>query len=122
MEIVPSNSELKVETRISLQDVDQLIPGQKVNLRLSAFNRNTTPELSGELLRVSADMEVNEQTGERYYRATTSIPQSEIDRLQGLSLVPGMPVEAFFITANRTVISYFLKPIKDHFHHIFRAE
>jgi HlyD family secretion protein len=41
------------------------------------------------------------------------LPDSEIDRLNGLKLVPGMPVEAFIQTGDRTAISYLVKPVSD---------
>lgn len=122
MEIVPNESELTVEVRISPQDVDQLNLGQNVNLRLTAFNRNTTPQLSGILTRVSADLETDQQTGVNYYRAAAAIPKTEIALLKDLVLVPGMPVETFIVTGNRTVASYFLKPITDHAQHVFRED
>ncbi|MEP2707918.1 MAG: HlyD family efflux transporter periplasmic adaptor subunit [Roseibium sp.] len=71
MEVVPLDAQLAVESRISTQNVDKLQPGQTVTLRFSVFNRNTTPELAGELVRVSPDLETDLQTGAQFYRAVT---------------------------------------------------
>lgn len=122
MEIVPQGSTLTVEARIAPQDVDQLAIGQDATLRLTAFNRNTTPELKGSLIRVSADLETDEQSGTNFYRAAIAIPNDELERLSGLSLVPGMPAEAFIRTGDRTVLSYFAKPIRDHANRVFRED
>ncbi|PIP00583.1 HlyD family type I secretion periplasmic adaptor subunit [Pleomorphomonas carboxyditropha] len=123
MEIVPGKDDLTVDARISPQDVDQISVGQPATLRLTAFNRNTTPELAGAVIRVSADLETDRTTGASFYRVGVSIPDEEIARLPvGLSLVPGMPVEAFVTTGNRTVASYLLKPIRDHAGRAFREE
>ncbi|UZD99755.1 HlyD family type I secretion periplasmic adaptor subunit [Pseudomonas mediterranea] len=120
MQIVPADDELLVEAKISAQDIDQLTVGQSAILRLSAFNRSTTPELSGTVVRLSADLIQDERTGVGFYRAGIKIPQSELAKLQGLALVPGMPVESMIQTGSRNVMSYLLKPISDHAQRAFR--
>lgn len=122
MEIVPQGTELTVEARIQPQDIDQLSVGQTAVLHLSAFNRNTTPELDATLIRVSADLETDEKTGLSFYRAVMAIPPAERERISNLILVPGMPVDAFIRTDDRTVLSYLVKPIKDHSNRVFREE
>lgn len=120
MQIVPGDDELLVEARVSAQDIDQVSLGQDAVLRLSAFNRSTTPELKGQVVRLSADLVQDERTGLGFYRAGIKIPRSELVRLQGLTLVPGMPVESMIQTGERSVISYLLKPISDHAQRAFR--
>ncbi|MGF6402082.1 HlyD family type I secretion membrane fusion protein [Pseudomonas frederiksbergensis] len=120
MQIVPADDELLVEAKISAQDIDQVSLGQDATLRLSAFNRSITPELSGTVVRLSADLIQDERTGVGFYRAGIRIPQSELTKLQGLALVPGMPVESMIKTGSRSVISYLLKPISDHAQRAFR--
>lgn len=120
MQIVPADDELLVEAKISAQDIDQVSLGQDATLRLSAFNRSTTPELSGTVVRLSADMIQDERTGVGFYRAGIRIPRSEMAKLQGLALVPGMPVESLIKTGSRSVMSYLLKPISDHAQRAFR--
>lgn len=120
MQIVPVDDELLVEAKISAQDIDQLTVGQSATLRLSAFNRSTTPELTGTVVRLSADLIQDERTGVGFYRAGIKIPQSELAKLQGLALVPGMPVESMIQTGSRNVMSYLLKPISDHAQRAFR--
>ncbi|MEI2387032.1 HlyD family type I secretion periplasmic adaptor subunit [Breoghania sp. JC706] len=123
MEIVPRSSVLTVEARVSPQDIDQISTGLPTTLRLSAFNRNTTPELTGSIIRVSADLETDQATGTNFYRAAIRIPDHELRRLpSGLALLPGMPVEAFIRTGDRTVLSYLVKPIQDHASRVFREE
>jgi HlyD family secretion protein len=120
MQIVPADDELLVEAKISSQDIDQVSLGQDAILRLSAFNRSTTPELSGTVVRLSADLIQDERTGVGFYRAGIRIPRSEMAKLQGLALVPGMPVESMIKTGSRSVMSYLLKPISDHAQRAFR--
>jgi HlyD family secretion protein len=122
MELVPQGGALTVEARISPQDIDQIALAQPATLRLTAFNRNTTPEIRGSVSRVSADLETDQKTGASFYRAGVAIPESEVRRLGDLALVPGMPVETFIRTGDRKVISYFTKPIRDHMQRVFREE
>ncbi|MDR6667980.1 HlyD family type I secretion periplasmic adaptor subunit [Rhizobium sp. 1399] len=122
MLIVPQHDNLTVEARIAPQDIDQLSVGQGARLMLTAFNRNTTPELQGSLVRISADLETDKQTGASFYSASVSISQTELGRLRDLVLLPGMPVETFIRTGDRTVLSYFVKPILDHGNRVFRQD
>jgi len=122
MEIVPQSGDLIVEAKIAPQDIDQVHVGQAANLRLSAFNRNTTPELSGAVTRVSADLETDQKSGAGFYRVGIAIPENERSRLAHLELVPGMPVESFIQTGQRTVLSYLTKPVRDHAARAFRED
>jgi HlyD family secretion protein len=44
----------------------------------------------------------------------------EVARLEGLKLLPGMPVDAFIQTDARTVLSYLIKPLRDQIVKAFR--
>lgn len=122
MEIVPNHAELMVEARVGPQDIDQLEIGQSAVLRLSAFNRNTTPELFGTLSLISPDLETDKITGAVFYRIDVRIPPTEYGRIPGLQLIAGMPTEVFVRTRDRTIISYFTKPIIDHAQQALREE
>jgi HlyD family secretion protein len=117
MLIVPDSDVLTVEARIEPHNIDQIRVGQNAVLRFSAFNQRTTPEINGEVARVGADItqdQAKDQAkGASFYTVRIMLPDSEIARLKGLKLVPGMPVEAFIQTGDRTAISYLVKPISD---------
>ncbi|NOJ38056.1 HlyD family type I secretion periplasmic adaptor subunit [Bradyrhizobium australiense] len=113
MLIVPESDPLLVEARIAPQEIDQVRVGQRALLRFSAFNLRTTPELNGEVLGVGADVTQDPKTGAGFYTVRISLPDHEIARLEGLKLVPGMPVEAFVQTGERTALSYLVKPVSD---------
>jgi HlyD family secretion protein len=113
MLIVPDNEVLAVEARVSPTDIDQLHRGQAAFLRFSAFNQRTTPQLNGTLSRISPDMTEDERTGERYYTVHIDTTDDETSQLGTLKIVPGMPVEVFVRTEDRTVLSYLLKPLSD---------
>jgi len=122
MGIVPDQDALVIEARIRPEDVDKIHPGQKAALRFTAFNRRTTPELAGTVDFVAADLSRDEVTGENFYPVRMHITQGELSRLGDHALIPGMPVETFIATGERTALSYFAKPLSDQFARAFREE
>jgi HlyD family secretion protein len=122
MMIVPQADDLQVEAKVNPQDIDKLQIGQKTLLRLSAFNQRTTPELNGVVSRVSPDVTTEQRTGQSYYTIRVSMPPAEVARLGDAKLIPGMPVEAFVQTGDRTLISYLMKPLSDQLMRAFREK
>jgi HlyD family secretion protein len=121
MMIVPQADDLSVEAKVDPKDIDKLQIGQKTLMRLSAFNQRTTPELNGLVTRVSADVTTDQRTGQSYYTIRVSLPPSEVARLgDNNKLIPGMPVEAFVQTGDRTMLSYLIKPLNDQLMRSFR--
>jgi HlyD family secretion protein len=121
MMIVPQADDLSVEAKVDPKDIDKLQIGQKTLLRLSAFNQRTTPELNGAVTRVSADVTTDQRTGQSYYTIRVSLPPTEVARLgDNNKLIPGMPVEAFVQTGDRTMLSYLIKPLHDQLMRSFR--
>jgi HlyD family secretion protein len=120
MMIVPQADDLRVEAKVNPQDIDKLQIGQKTLLRLSAFNQRTTPELNGVVTRVSPDVTTDQRTGQSYYTIRVSMPPEELARLGDAKLIPGMPVEAFVQTGDRTMLSYLIKPLSDQLMRTFR--
>ena len=121
MLIVPEADALSVEARLSPQDIDQLHIGQSAALRFSALNQRTTPEINGVVGRISADVTVDQRSGQSYYTIRINIGAEEAARLGNVKLIPGMPVETFMKTYDRTVFSYFTKPVQDQVLRAFRG-
>jgi HlyD family secretion protein len=123
MMIVPQADALSVEAKVNPVDIDKLQIGQKTLLRLSAFNQRTTPELNGVVTRVSADVTTEQRTGQSYYTIRVSLPPKEVARLgEDVKIIPGMPVEAFVQTGDRTMLSYLMKPLSDQLMRAFREK
>jgi membrane fusion protein, type I secretion system len=120
MLIVPGADLLLVEAKIAPQDIDQLYVGQAARLRFSAFNQRTTPEIEGAISRISADVTPDQRTGQNYYTARIAITAGELARLGNVKLLPGMPAEIFAKTYDRSVLSYFIKPLSDQIVRAFR--
>jgi HlyD family secretion protein len=122
MLIVPETDKLQVEAKINPRDIDQIQPGQSAILRFSAFNLRTTPEINGTITRIAADTTTDQRTGQTYYNTRIAMTKGEIARLGEVKLIPGMPVEAFVQTGERSVMSYLIKPLQDQFMRAFREK
>ena len=119
MEIVPDSDGLQIEARLQPNDIDQVRSGQKAFVRFSAFNQRVTPQLTGAVSYVSADISHDHQTNAPYFTVRIALSDAERRRLAGLQLVPGMPAEVFMQTGSRTMMSYLLKPITDQMRRAF---
>jgi len=126
MQIVPRADELVVEAKVVPSDIDQVAIGAEAVVRILAGNQRTTPVITGRLTRVSADLTRDQQQQnslhppEAYYTVRIALPPTEVARLNDIRLVPGMPVEAFIQTHERTPLEYLLKPLREQIARTFR--
>jgi HlyD family secretion protein len=123
MYLVPQDRPLIIAARVKPTDIDQITVGQQVKLRMSALHQRTTPELMGSVFQISADALDDEATGQTFYRAEITLSTSELKKLpEDTILLPGMPVEAFIRTGERSPMAYLTKPVADYFARAFREE
>lgn len=116
MEIVPRDVPLLVDARASVELIDRLHPGLPVELLFVAFNQSTTPRVEGEVTLVSADRLVDEKNGQPYYQVRVRVGEDGLRQLAGKDIRPGMPVEAFVRTGERSMLNYLFKPLTDRAH------
>lgn len=116
MEIVPQGEPLLVEARVPVELADKVHAGLPVELMFSAFSQSTTPRVVGEVMLVSADRQVDERTDEPYYTLRAQVTEAGMAQLAGLQIRPGMPVEAFVRTGERSMLNYLFKPLLDRTH------
>ncbi len=118
MDIVPSDDPLIVEGQLPVNLIDRVHNGLPVELVFSAFNTNKTPHIPGVVSNVSADRTVDERTGVPYYKVRARVSQegAKLIAHKKLDIQPGMPVEMFVKTGERTLMSYLLKPVFDRAH------
>ena len=116
MEIVPQGEPLLVEARVPVELADKVHAGLPVELMFSAFSQSTTPRVAGEVTLVSADRQVDERTDEPYYTLRAQVSDAGMAQLAGLQIRPGMPVEAFVRTGERSMLNYLFKPLLDRTH------
>ena len=118
--LIPQDRPLVIVARVPTTQVDELHLGQDVRLHFSAFSSRSTPELTGQLSVLSADVLQDDQTQAPYYRAEITLAPGEREKLDGEALLPGMPVEVFIRTQDRTPLAYLLKPFSDYLYRAFR--
>ncbi len=125
--VVPRQDTLIIEAKVAPMDIDQVAVGAPVRVRVMAGNRRTAPELEGMVTTVSADLTREQQasatgpvTQQAYYVVRISLPEKEVRRLGDLQLVPGMQVEAYIRTTDRTPLDYLLKPLEEQIARTFR--
>jgi epimerase transport system membrane fusion protein len=122
MDIVPELESLVVEAQVSPLDIDRVRVGLPARLRFSGFKRSRVPEVHGTVTSVSADRLENAATGVAYYRARVELEPGQIELLDGVELIPGMPVEAMINTGSRTLLGYLWEPVSESVTRSFRED
>lgn len=114
MDIVPSDDALIIDGQLPVHLIDKVHPNLKVELMFTAFNQNLTPHIPGIVTQVSADRLVDEKSGQPYYNLKAKVAPEGMKQIASLQIRPGMPVEMFVKTGERTMMNYLLKPVLDH--------
>jgi HlyD family secretion protein len=122
MELLPTTNELIVEARISPRDIDSIRLGQDARMTFSALNARVTPQVPGKVTYISADRIVDEKTGMPFYTTRLKMAKELPPEITGDQIYPGMPVEAFISTEERTFVGYLVRPLLDSFGKAFREE
>lgn len=122
LEIVPLHEELVVEAKINPIDIENVHRGLKAKIMLTALKTRTTPTLFGDVTYVAADAITDERTQHSYFESRIHIDQSELKKLDGKILLPGMPVEVMIITSNQTPWEYFMDPVVRSFKRAFKEQ
>ncbi|MCP5207414.1 MAG: HlyD family type I secretion periplasmic adaptor subunit [Hahellaceae bacterium] len=116
LDLVPEHDTFVVEAKLMTQDINEVYPGQKADIRFSAFNSRVTKVIQGEVIHVSADRLISERDQFPYYLARIRVTeQGEKDMGDAMELRPGMPAEVMILRGERTLFSYLIKPISDSF-------
>jgi protease secretion system membrane fusion protein len=113
MELVPLDDVLVVEGLLPVNLVDKVHPGLPAELIFSAFNASTTPHVPGIVTQVAADRTQDERSGQAYYKVRAEVAPEGRKMVASLQIRPGMPVELFVRTGQRTMMNYLLKPLFD---------
>ncbi len=121
MAIVPANSELNVHVKVAPTDIDRVTVGQTARMRFTAFNRQTTPEIIGTVDVIPAATVIDKATNLPFYKTSVEFTPNDLGELAA-KLTPGMPVEVYIETEERTVISFLAKPFTDQLMRAFREE
>lgn len=113
LEISPSSQQLIVEAKVPVVLIDKVHMGLPVEMVFASFNQRVTPRIPGVVSVVSADRTTDERTGEPYYKVQARVTDKGMHLLENYQVRPGMPVELFVITGERTMMNYLLRPLLD---------
>ena len=113
MDIVPSDDPLIVDGQLPVHLIDKVHPNLQVELMFTAFNQNQTPHVPGIVTQVSADRLIEEKSGQPYYNLKAKVAPQGMKMIANLQIRPGMPVELFIKTGERTMMNYLFKPLFD---------
>lgn len=118
--IIPQEHDLVISTQISPTQIDQVVVGQRAHIRFAAFDHRSTPEIFGHVTKVAADVLADQRTGATFYKAEIKPDAGEMAKFADKHVMPGMPVEAFIQTSERSPLEYLVKPLADYFSKAFR--
>jgi membrane fusion protein, type I secretion system len=120
--LVPQDRPLVIAARVETIHIDKIFVGQQVILRFSALDQRLTPELFGTVTQISADAFEDANNQFSFYRVEAALNDGEMAKLpEDTVLIPGMPVETFIRTDDRSPMSFLVKPLADYFNKAFRG-
>jgi len=122
MDIVPTDDELIVETRVAPSDIESVRVGLPSRVRLSSYNRSLAPTVEGVITYVAADMTTDQRTGNPYFTARIRLSRQSLSEWPEVQLYPGMPAEVMLVTGERRAIDYFVAPLFDRMRRAFREK
>lgn len=111
MDIVPADEALLIEAKVAPHLIDRVRAGLPVDVRFSGFSNSPQLVVQGKVVSISGDLIVEPQTGVAYYLARVAVTADGYKVLGKRQLQPGMPVEVVFVTGERSMLTYLLKPL-----------
>lgn len=121
LQVLPLDRGFEFELRVDPRAIDEVHPGQPAELVIAPLDPQATPRLQAEVAEVSAGAVLDPEGGPSFYRVTLEVAESEIARLgDGALLMPGMPVEGYLKTGERSVLSYLVEPLAAPLRRAFR--
>ena len=112
LEIVPTGSDLIVETQIDPKDIADLAIGQEVKISLTAYDPSKFGRIDGSVSNISADVIANQQTGEQFYLVDVEMLGTLYeDNGDAVIILPGMVASIDVLAGKRTILDYFWQPI-----------
>ena len=111
LEIVPTDLSLIIDARVRPNDIDRVHLGMEARVLLTAYKQRSLPLIHGTLRSISADRLVDDRSGQPYFLAKIEVNPEDLDRLEDVRLLPGMPADVMLLNDERTLFDYLLSPI-----------
>lgn len=111
-EIIPNTKHLLAEVKIDPADIGFLYVGQKVRLKLRAYDFSLYGAVDGEISYISADtLKDPEDKEKESYIIHIKSETKYVNDNKRLEIKPGMTVDADIIKGKKSILEYILKPI-----------
>jgi adhesin transport system membrane fusion protein len=108
VEIVPLDDSLVLDARVQPRDIAFIHPGQKANVKFTAYDFSIYGGLDADVENISPDSVVDDK-GNAYYLVRVRTHLTGFN--EKLPIIPGMTAEVDILTGQKTVLSYLLKPV-----------
>ena len=111
-EVVPVGDQLEGFLRVKPADIGNVVKGQKVELKVQAYDYSRYGTIPGVVKSISAGTFQDEKTGEPYYKVRAALDRDFAGQTKGRNLlVPGMTLTADILTDRTNLLMYLLGPI-----------
>ena len=121
MDIVPASTDLLVEANVAPNEVEHLAVGQRVNIRLTAYKAHRVPVITGKLVYVGADRQVD-SSNQPSFLIRAEVNADDLRDKPGVVLLPGMPADVLVINGARSVLDFLISPISDSLQHALNEQ
>lgn len=113
LEIVPLDDALLVEAYIMPNDIAFLYPGQKVKVKITAYDYARYGGLDGEIVRIGVDtVQRTERSEEEVFVAEIRTETTILDAAgAAVQLTPGMITQVDILAGRKTVLDYIIRPV-----------
>jgi membrane fusion protein, type I secretion system len=132
LELLPVNDELIIQGRVSPDQVVHVKEGQPAIVRLSALNQRVTPMIEGSVIYLSADTisdrpdlvtQVPSAMDHGSFIVRVKLDEEDAaKKVPNFKPTPGMPVDLYIRTGERTFFDYIMEPVMDSFSRAFREK
>lgn len=111
VEVVPLDDDLKIVAKVSPQEIAFLLPGQDVNIKISAYDSQRYGSLKGKVVRIASNS-TSDREGNVFFEIEVEANKNYLGTEENpLPITPGMVAETEIITGKRTIFSYLMKPV-----------
>jgi adhesin transport system membrane fusion protein len=108
VQVVPLEDSILLETKVLPKDIAFLHPGQKANVKFTAYDFAIYGGMEAHVESISADS-ITDDKGNAFYIVRVRTDKSRIG--DKMPIIPGMVAEVDILTGKKTVLSYLLKPV-----------
>jgi adhesin transport system membrane fusion protein len=122
VEIVPSESSIIIEAKVSPGDIGFVRLKQRALVKLTTYDYSIFGALDGSVSVIGSDS-VTEERGEQFYTVKIDLNKSYIDSGKtNLMIIPGMIAQVDIVTGKRTAFQYLFSPITKVMQESFREK